>query len=365
MRNSAIIKAMEKPGDADTSPARTACQEAIIDTIPLTAEEYRLWWTENTDIPYGLCWCGCGEKTNLSRQTRTDRGQVIGEPVRYLHNHHSRRITDAQILQAVSRYEAGESTCAIARKLSISDESVRRRLMLLGIPLRSMSTAIRRHTLNESAFTELTPESAYWIGFLFADGHIRPAEPGVSPRIALLLSIKDKGHVEKFREFVGSSHAITIKKPHSPQMLDGRVVRDSGSASIVFSSTHMATDLRRHGMSRNSLARKASTALAYSRDFWRGVVDGDGWLRQQSQRGAAHLYARLGLCGGRALVTQFLDYAKTVTPTRAVVTKRGKIWIVNLCSKPANRVIRALYHENSVALDRKHMRAEQIMASVR
>ncbi len=33
-------------------------------------------------IPYGYCHCGCGEKTNVAKQTRGNRGLIIGQPQR-------------------------------------------------------------------------------------------------------------------------------------------------------------------------------------------------------------------------------------------------------------------------------------------
>lgn len=58
--------------------------------IPKTPEEYRRWWNENTDAPYGFCWCGCGKKTNIARTADTRRGHVAGEPMRYVPHHTSR-----------------------------------------------------------------------------------------------------------------------------------------------------------------------------------------------------------------------------------------------------------------------------------
>ena len=37
--------------------------------------------------PTGYCQCGCGEKTNISKRTRHDRGDVKGEPVGCLRGH--------------------------------------------------------------------------------------------------------------------------------------------------------------------------------------------------------------------------------------------------------------------------------------
>lgn len=44
----------------------------------------------STPTPDGLCRCGCGGKTNIAKQSRTDRGWVRGRPKPYIANHHRR-----------------------------------------------------------------------------------------------------------------------------------------------------------------------------------------------------------------------------------------------------------------------------------
>lgn len=61
-----------------------------MDNLPRTPEEYRRWWAENTDVPYGYCWCGCGYKTNIAPTTWAPHLRVKGEPYRFLPNHQSR-----------------------------------------------------------------------------------------------------------------------------------------------------------------------------------------------------------------------------------------------------------------------------------
>jgi hypothetical protein len=46
--------------------------------------------TELKDIPYGYCHCGCGNKTNIAKRTRTSLGWVHGEPFLFIKNHHNR-----------------------------------------------------------------------------------------------------------------------------------------------------------------------------------------------------------------------------------------------------------------------------------
>ena len=43
------------------------------------------------DSSYGLCRCGCGERTKIAPQTRRDRGHVQGEPLPYVAGHMQRK----------------------------------------------------------------------------------------------------------------------------------------------------------------------------------------------------------------------------------------------------------------------------------
>lgn len=38
--------------------------------------------------PSGLCMCGCGRATAIAKVSRTERGDVRGHPVRFIHGHH-------------------------------------------------------------------------------------------------------------------------------------------------------------------------------------------------------------------------------------------------------------------------------------
>lgn len=46
----------------------------------------------NCQIPYGLCHCGCGEKTKISKYNITLIGWVAGMPTRYIMGHANRKL---------------------------------------------------------------------------------------------------------------------------------------------------------------------------------------------------------------------------------------------------------------------------------
>jgi hypothetical protein len=43
-----------------------------------------------TDVPYGFCECGCGERTKLAPQTSTRYGWTQGQPQRFINGHNRR-----------------------------------------------------------------------------------------------------------------------------------------------------------------------------------------------------------------------------------------------------------------------------------
>lgn len=72
----------------------------------------------------------------------------------------------------------------------------------------NISTRTRKYALDENYFENInSPECAYWVGFLSADGY-------VSGRGELVLELqeRDYGHVEKFKKAINSSAPIRIIK---------------------------------------------------------------------------------------------------------------------------------------------------------
>ena len=45
---------------------------------------------------YGLCECGCGQKTTIASRTNADRGAVKGEPRRFVRGHGAHNRSNVQ-----------------------------------------------------------------------------------------------------------------------------------------------------------------------------------------------------------------------------------------------------------------------------
>jgi hypothetical protein len=114
-----------------------------VDSLPRTPEEHRIWWTANTDVPYGYCWCGCGQETTVIRTYNRPKNELPGTPRRYLLGHHSRRANPVALQEHRQRWakEApdipyGVCQCGCGNPTNISIWSNAQMGWLIGTPKR-------------------------------------------------------------------------------------------------------------------------------------------------------------------------------------------------------------------------------------
>ena len=89
-----------------------------------SAAEYRVWWQTNTDVPYGFCWCGCGQERTLAKRSIASRGWIAGEPIRFIKGHQSRATTPIQEDEICRRYLAGEKPAHISEDFGVDPVTI-------------------------------------------------------------------------------------------------------------------------------------------------------------------------------------------------------------------------------------------------
>jgi hypothetical protein len=126
-----------------------------------------------------------------------------------------------------------------------------------------------KYNINHYFFNNYIKESAYWAGFLAADGNIGKAKSGEYIRVRLYLGIKDAGHLFKFKEALGSEHKV--KEDHA-----------RSRASFEFYSKQMSEDLfRLYNIGpQKSLTYQPPYDIPeeFVKYFIRGYFDGDGCI---------------------------------------------------------------------------------------
>lgn len=162
-------------------------------------------------------------------------------------------------------YREGISGYKIAKRHKISYMAVYRALERMGISRRNASEAHYKYSFNENAFDIMTAESAYWLGFIYADGTIDKKRP----ILRIILHKKDKIILEKFKQFLNATHPV----------LEFSNQRETACFQIV--SKKLIGRLNLLGV----YPQKTKEIMfpyflpeKYYSDFIRGYFDGDGSL---------------------------------------------------------------------------------------
>jgi hypothetical protein len=241
--------------------------------------------------------------------------------------------------QSIDLYDSGWSMRKVADKVGVKESTLRYRLNKAGVKFRRSS---RRSSLNESVFETLNPESEYWIGFLLSDGCIYIDDK--KSQYVVALGLKDLDHIIKFKLFMGSSHSITIR---STKQKSGSITM---LYTVSFNSKKVCSDLAKYNViPRKSLVAEVHPDLQFSRDFWRGMIDGDGCLTQSNGK------RRIQLDGTFDVVGKFRKYLDDIKIKYGKFESRGRgLFRVAIHGLENTNVLHnVLYSKSATALLRK------------
>lgn len=259
----------------------------------------------------------------------------------------------------IDTYLAGSSITGTAKELGHSPTTVSRILEEAGISRPQSGYYSRKYAVNEKFFTCIdSEEKAYWLGFLAADGNV------ISNKISLELSVKDKGHIHKFRKALESEHPITVKD-NVGSFSNGK----SQLACIGINSKKMVQDLSHFGIIPNKtfIVTPPAPGLIPNhllRHYWRGEFDGDGSIYSSKPKPSGKVNWGLELNGTKAMVQGFLDFIlsrniKTKSQPRPIENSYRVTFGGNFL---AQQVVRLLYKGSSVCLNRKGKRASKLLS---
>lgn len=245
--------------------------------------------------------------------------------------------------EIVERYLSGCNLRTLAKECGVGENRLSKDLKNAGI-LRPRG-AVTRHTYDDHVFDRITEQSAYWMGFLMADGSVTKHRTQKTRYLSLLLSVKDIAHIEKFKQYMKASYPV-VRRANT-----GFSTNETASIKLT-ASDHLVEALAKHGVIQNkTLEATASKELESNNHFWRGVVDGDGWISIHPPRNLPCI----GMVGSKNLCDQFAGFARTITPecTSNVFERTANCSQFQTTGIHAQRLIETLYANCEIALDRK------------
>ncbi|MFH0829890.1 MAG: hypothetical protein V1887_01890 [Candidatus Aenigmatarchaeota archaeon] len=204
------------------------------------------------------------------------------------------------------------------------------------------------YSVDHHYFKMWTPQMAYILGFVFADGGIERN----NTTLAFELQMRDKEILRKIRAALKSTHPISATKA-------GEYVR------LRINSRQIVDDLKKLGVTHNKSKDCTCPDIPQRLlpHFVRGFVDGDGWIIQRTGNNRHEISA--GFCHGskgflRSLVNQIraaLDIKAFNLRAKYKATSSGKrscTYSIEWYSHNASKFLDWTYKDADIFLKRKY-----------
>ena len=188
--------------------------------------------------------------------------------------------------------------------------------------------------MRNDAFKTPDEESLYWAGFLAADGCV------FHKYVKLSIHGQDMGHLYKMKEWLNTDYPISR-------------VKDRNCFQIQIWSEEMKLDLLPYGITpKKSFTYSPTDICLRSPDFWRGMVDGDGFISTNNPK---RTYPVIGLCGSKLACEGFKEFVSLFCESKANVRPSENIFNISYGGKYAIQIMQKLYGNNpKFYLDRKY-----------
>lgn len=182
-------------------------------------------------------------------------------------------ISEDQVLMMYETYCNGHSMERVCEIYQISYGKLHSLFERYGLKTRSRSKSIRKYDICETYFDSIdTPNKAYILGFLYADGcHVTNKDT-----VTLALQEGDRKILEDIKQEIQTNKPLQYVQPKTSELCNSK-----GQYKLSITNKHMAQALEQAGLvPRKSLVLTFPTWLdkeLYSH-FIRGYLDGDGCI---------------------------------------------------------------------------------------
>jgi hypothetical protein len=174
---------------------------------------------------------------------------------------------------------------------------------------------MRKYNLNEHFFDKLNEKSAYWLGFLYADGYVRMKD-GKSGELKLKLKDTDVGHISKLLNDLECNNPIKCG-----------VDKKSKFCSVTIYSNLIVNRLFDLGCVNNKTQKIRLPKLdeVLMPHFIRGYFDGDGSISKVKNRPNSFV---VSICSNNDFnddIISFLGFGKSYKYENYSIIKINKI----------------------------------------
>lgn len=158
----------------------------------------------------------------------------------------------------------------IAKELGFTEKQVRTKINTMGLT--------KRRKFNDGYFNNInSPNQAYWLGFIYADGYIVDNPKSATYELGMELHINDRYILEELNKDLGSQHIVQNK--HGYKEFNGYSYETDSSVIRIYSK-RIVKDLERYNIvpNKTNCSEFPKCNNLYFFDFLRGFCDGDGCI---------------------------------------------------------------------------------------
>lgn len=215
---------------------------------------------------------------------------------------------------------------------------------------------------NKKYFNNITtPNQAYWLGFIYADGYITSNKAETKYILGIELNKDDYLHLKKFNRCIEGNVNVSFKKKRKGSYINGKRVHGNDICIIRLFCTELCKDLINHGVVKNKSLIKCQPKLIpeyLMRDFIRGYFDGNGTICYSYNKNVNRSYLKVSISTGSEKFANWLllylnkiNYSATISKDKNAF----KIFINNTFGEN-NKVnfLDYIYKDSEMYLDRKY-----------
>ena len=250
----------------------------------------------------------------------------------------------------VNAYLSGMSSADAARKYGYNDRhTCTEWVKKMGHSVREKGGQVK-YSLNESYFDKIdTEEKAYWLGFITVDGSV------TKNKLSISLGAVDKHHLEKFKHAIKSDAPIYTYKNNDAK---------NNYVRINIASQRIIDALAKYGVCPNkifTIKPYQQIPIDFASDYWRGIIDGDGSISKMTNRDEW----KISLTGSKYITNGFRAFIrKHITTNSNVRNAKNSFEICFAGTNLPLAILRLLYEDASVFLDRKYQKAHDWIHSI-
>ena len=241
--------------------------------------------------------------------------------------------------------EENKSINQIANDLKVDWSTIKRDLVARGIETQKRNQYGRINGVKENLFQQIdNSDSAYWLGFLYADGSIRKDRN----EITLDLQAQDLQAIKDFHNFCGNKNSIREHK-----------INRNGKSYLSYVSGFSSAKVKENLIALGCVPKKSlvlefpneeQVPQKYIYDFVRGYIDGDGYIQYDFEK---YRY-RIVIAGTRDFLSGLMKRLGLFEYCSINRDNRSNIYMLTISNKEnVFNLLEKLYEGSKYHLQRK------------